>query len=104
MDFDDVAFARQLQEQFDQEAAGTLDSFPSGFSDFDLGPTNAHSSSDSNQKYDDPSLKEMSVVDPRWETIDPVPDIRALFITFNDKFFWGRLAGVEVRWSPRMTL
>ena len=46
----------------------------------------------------------MSLVDPYWETTDPNPDIRALFLQFNDRFFWGRLAGIEVRWSPRMTL
>ncbi|XP_042217750.1 DNA-dependent metalloprotease dvc-1-like isoform X2 [Homarus americanus] len=36
--------------------------------------------------------------------IDPNPDIHTLFLTFNDQFFWGRLTGVEVKWSPRMTL
>ncbi|XP_063773845.1 DNA-dependent metalloprotease SPRTN [Pseudophryne corroboree] len=46
----------------------------------------------------------MSVVDPSWELLDPSPDIHALFLQFNDTFFWGKLNGVEVRWSPRMTL
>lgn len=46
----------------------------------------------------------VSLIDPTWELIDPTPDIHTLFLTFNDQFFWGRLAGVEVRWSPRMTL
>ncbi|XP_072912694.1 DNA-dependent metalloprotease SPRTN [Hemitrygon akajei] len=46
----------------------------------------------------------LSVVDESWELIDPNPDLRGLFLQFNDMFFWGRLAGVEVRWSPRMTL
>lgn len=45
----------------------------------------------------------MSVVDPSWETIDPVPDIYALFAAFNKRFFWGKLESVEVKWSPRMT-
>ncbi|GCB61479.1 hypothetical protein scyTo_0009348 [Scyliorhinus torazame] len=45
-----------------------------------------------------------SVVDQEWELIDPNPDLHALFLQFNDLYFWGRLAGVEVRWSPRMTL
>ncbi|KAM4772657.1 DNA-dependent metalloprotease SPRTN [Rhinophrynus dorsalis] len=48
--------------------------------------------------------RDMSVVDPSWELIDPIPDIRALFLQFNDMFFWGKLAGVEVKWSSRMTL
>jgi hypothetical protein len=65
----------------------------------------------------------MSLVDERWEVcvcvgggmfhthshtltqgLDPNPDIRALFLTFNDLFFFGKLAGIEVKWSPRMTL
>jgi len=45
-----------------------------------------------------------SLVDPFWEMTDPNPEIRALFLQFNDRFFWGRLSCVEVRWSPRMTL
>ncbi|XP_069185021.1 DNA-dependent metalloprotease SPRTN isoform X1 [Procambarus clarkii] len=46
----------------------------------------------------------VSLIDPSWEMIDPNPDIHMLFLTFNDQFFWGRLLGVEVKWSPRMTL
>ena len=49
-------------------------------------------------------LKSPSLVDPYWEMTDPNPDVRALFLQFNERFFWGRLAGIEVRWSPRMTL
>ncbi|PFH38331.1 SprT domain-containing protein [Besnoitia besnoiti] len=32
------------------------------------------------------------------------PDLHALFAHYNDAFFEGKLAGVEVRWSRRMTL
>lgn len=46
----------------------------------------------------------MSVVDPQWEVIDPTPDLRALFVEFDKRFFWGKLQGCEVKWSPRMTL
>lgn len=46
----------------------------------------------------------MSIVDESWETLDPSPDVRAMFLEFNDTFFWGKLCGVEVKWSPRMTL
>lgn len=46
----------------------------------------------------------MSVVDPEWEVLDPNPQLHALFLAFNDQYFYGRLAGVEVKWSPRMTL
>ncbi|XP_065199728.1 DNA-dependent metalloprotease dvc-1 [Planococcus citri] len=52
------------------------------------------------KKYDD---RRMTVVDPSWETIDPTPDIYALFAAFNERFFWGKLDCVEVKWSPRMT-
>lgn len=45
-----------------------------------------------------------SLVDSYWELSDPNPDIRALFLQFNDRFFGGQLAGIEVKWSPRMTL
>ncbi|KAL3873106.1 hypothetical protein ACJMK2_036263 [Sinanodonta woodiana] len=50
------------------------------------------------------SNKNLSIVDPSWELTDPNPDIRALFLQFNTRFFWGRLSGIEVKWSPRMTL
>uniref|UniRef100_A0A0R3RU34 Protein with SprT-like domain at the N terminus n=1 Tax=Elaeophora elaphi TaxID=1147741 RepID=A0A0R3RU34_9BILA len=43
------------------------------------------------------------LVDPIWETIDPTPDIYALFQQYDDTFFSGRLAACEVKWSPRMT-
>ena len=46
----------------------------------------------------------LSIVDESWELIDPVPNIHDLFLQFNDAYFDGKLAGVEVRWSPRMTL
>lgn len=43
------------------------------------------------------------LVDPIWETIDPTPDVHALFTLYDDLFFNGRLAACEVKWSPRMT-
>uniref|UniRef100_A0A915AUI1 SprT-like domain-containing protein n=1 Tax=Parascaris univalens TaxID=6257 RepID=A0A915AUI1_PARUN len=45
-----------------------------------------------------------SLVDPQWELLDPTPDVRALFVQFDDIFFEGKLAGCEVKWSTRMTL
>ncbi|CAI9614830.1 unnamed protein product [Staurois parvus] len=48
--------------------------------------------------------RDLSIVDPTWELLDPSPDIHALFLQFNQMFFWGKLVGVEVRWSPKMTL
>ena len=44
----------------------------------------------------------LSCVDQEWETIDPTPDLHALFLEFNQTFFWGQLAQCEVKWSPRM--
>ncbi|XP_033610461.1 sprT-like domain-containing protein Spartan isoform X2 [Cryptotermes secundus] len=49
------------------------------------------------------SPKKTSIVDPSWEYVDPTPDIHALFTQFDNRFFWGKLRTVEVRWSPRMT-
>ncbi|XP_006902949.1 PREDICTED: sprT-like domain-containing protein Spartan [Elephantulus edwardii] len=46
----------------------------------------------------------LSLVDASWELVDPTPDLQALFLQFNDRFFWGRLEAVEVKWSMRMTL
>ncbi|XP_061756933.1 DNA-dependent metalloprotease SPRTN [Nerophis ophidion] len=51
-----------------------------------------------------PPERPLSIVDPSWETLDPTPDVRAMFLQFNSRFFWGKLNGVEVKWSPRMTL
>ncbi|XP_073194165.1 DNA-dependent metalloprotease SPRTN isoform X2 [Lepidochelys kempii] len=46
----------------------------------------------------------LSVVDEAWELLDPSPDVRGLFVQFNETLFWGKLAAVAVTWSPRMTL
>lgn len=45
----------------------------------------------------------MSVVDKRWELIDPNPNIHELFLQFNDQFFYSKLGSVYVEWSQRMT-
>ncbi|GMT09708.1 hypothetical protein PFISCL1PPCAC_1005, partial [Pristionchus fissidentatus] len=44
-----------------------------------------------------------SLVDPSYELLDPTPDIHALFVQFDGRFFDGRLAACEVKWSARMT-
>uniref|UniRef100_A0AAX7T2D8 SprT-like domain-containing protein n=1 Tax=Astatotilapia calliptera TaxID=8154 RepID=A0AAX7T2D8_ASTCA len=51
-----------------------------------------------------PLERPMSIVDESWEMLDPNPDVRVMFLEFNDMFFWGKLSGVEVKWSSRMTL
>ncbi|XP_070577372.1 DNA-dependent metalloprotease SPRTN-like [Ptychodera flava] len=90
----DAVLARLLQEEFDRESADRLGRSP-------------EPSSSTQSTYDDvrnSKTQPVSIVDERWELIDPNPDIRALFLQFNDRFFWGKLAGIEVKWSPRMTL
>ncbi|XP_074241427.1 DNA-dependent metalloprotease SPRTN isoform X2 [Saimiri boliviensis] len=52
----------------------------------------------------DQAQEPLSLVDASWELVDPTPDLQALFVQFNDQFFWGQLGAVEVKWSVRMTL
>ena len=76
----DFALARALQEQFDEQ-----ESFKSQVSTF---------------------RTDISIVDNYWELADPNPDIHVLFLQFDAMYFKNSLnnAGVEVKWSPRMTL
>ncbi|XP_051954564.1 DNA-dependent metalloprotease SPRTN [Xyrauchen texanus] len=103
MEDDDFLLALRLQEQFDNETsapAWTDDDYPSSkkrkIDSHDLMDVISHSRSRPE--------KPMSVVDGSWEMLDPNPDVRAMFLQFNDMFFWGKLSGVEVKWSARMTL
>ncbi|KAK3718778.1 hypothetical protein QZH41_014053, partial [Actinostola sp. cb2023] len=77
-EYDDLAFAMFLQEQLNSENCDITTQKASNV------PT--------------------SLVDEAWELIDPHPDIRQLFLQFNEEYFDGLLGGIEVRWSPRMTL
>ncbi|XP_004523964.1 uncharacterized protein LOC101456157 [Ceratitis capitata] len=43
-----------------------------------------------------------NLVHPQWETLDPTPDVFALFAAFDDKFFQSRLKCVTLEWSKRM--
>ncbi|XP_003410944.1 DNA-dependent metalloprotease SPRTN isoform X1 [Loxodonta africana] len=72
---EDLVLALQLQEEWDLEAARF-----------------------------DRAQEPLSLVDASWELVDPTPDLQALFVQFNDRFFWGQLEAVEVKWSVRMTL
>eukprot|EP00794_Sanderia_malayensis_P020164 gene20164-22139_t len=67
-----------------------------------LGPRNCDKSNKLNSN--SMSSRPLSIVDDEWELIDPVPNIIDLFLQFNDAYFDGLLAGVEVKWSARMTL
>lgn len=110
----DLILAIQLQEQFDNEYQSSL--FPSdGFEDDPyeqsnkkrrMETTGGGSSTDvvPYWKHNLQPERPLSIVDESWETLDPNPDVRSMFLEFNDMFFWGKLCGVEVKWSPRMTL
>lgn len=45
----------------------------------------------------------LNLIDPSYELIDPTPDIFALFIQFNDQFFYNQLGACTVEWSKKMT-
>lgn len=84
----DLAYALSLQEELDREHKEEESSFKSVI------PSSSISK----------NAMPVSVVDASWELIDPIPDIRQLFLQFNDAYFKGLLGSVEVKWSPRMTL
>lgn len=86
----DYSLALSLQDQFFNEQRNENSSKKQ-----DESGTQLH------ERYD-PKL----IVDERWELLDPHPNIHDLFVQFDAMFFERRLvnAGVEVRWSPRMTL
>lgn len=84
----DFAYALSLQEELDKEQKKEESSYFKSV---------IPSTSNKN-------VAPVSVVDESWELIDPIPDIRQLFLQFNDVYFKGRLGSVEVKWSPRMTL
>lgn len=99
---DDFAVALQLQEQLYRENDGSDDMYIAdasngftfdGYVDMSFG---ARKTSGANAG--------SSLCDESWELVDPSPDAWALFIEFNKKYFWGKLTGVELRWSTRMTL
>ena len=97
-DFNDFDLAKRLQEEYDRETAANLQE------------DSASKSSENGRKQSDSrgtsSLcsSDLSPVDSSLELSDPSPDIRELFLQYNERFFWGKLLGIEVKWSPRMTL
>ncbi|KAJ8355870.1 hypothetical protein SKAU_G00186640 [Synaphobranchus kaupii] len=103
---EDFLLAVQLQEQFNYEASTSS----SDVVDLNVDPVSKKRKVDHSGDVVAPYYssfepeRPMSIVDESWETLDPSPDVRAMFLQFNDMFFWGKLFGVEVKWSPRMTL
>ncbi|KAM4522524.1 DNA-dependent metalloprotease SPRTN [Odontesthes bonariensis] len=109
---EDFLLAIQLQEQFNNEYETSVFSSNS-FEDNDLGQSSKKrkvevagggSAVIPLWKPTPQPERPLSIVDESWEMLDPSPDARAMFLEFNDMFFWGKLSGVEVKWSPRMTL
>lgn len=82
----DVEFAKVLQEQFQTENEIEV---PKNGLVYKVNKDTSNSSK--------------CLIDPSWEVIDPTPDIHVLFMSFNDRFFWGALVTVCVSWSKRMT-
>ena len=122
----DVLLARKLQAQFDNEASASFDAqfthniFKNQDDDasltlarklqqeFENESANVEMAPFLPPEYRPPVKnsrsggKPISCVSEEWETIDPTPDLHALFLEFNQTFFWGKLLMCEVRWSPRM--
>ena len=80
-----LQLARRLQEEFETESAN-VEMAPFLPPEFRT-PSKSRSSS-----------KPVSCVSAEWETIDPTPDLHALFLEFNQTFFWGKLLMCEVKW------
>uniref|UniRef100_A0A0P4W294 Protein with SprT-like domain at the N terminus n=1 Tax=Scylla olivacea TaxID=85551 RepID=A0A0P4W294_SCYOL len=106
----DLTLALQLQAQFEEELRVSLLKQQEEENKQKNEGTpivlELHANKKTRKSLEEPQQEKLSVslIDPSWELIDPNPDVHTLFLTFNDQFFWGRLSGVEVRWSPRMTL
>ncbi|OCT92118.1 hypothetical protein XELAEV_18015175mg [Xenopus laevis] len=54
---------------------------------------------DHSNRMTNPIHEELSVIDPQWETLDPKPDINALYKEFNVKFFRGKMSGFALETS-----
>ena len=85
-----LELARRLQRQFETESA-SVEMAPFLPPEYRT-PSKARPA----------NSRPVSCVSEEWETIDPTPDLHALFLEFNQTFFWGKLVMCEVRWSPRM--
>ena len=81
--FEDISLATQLQQQENRNVINNEKTYQK------IPP---------NEK-----AEKCNLANESWEMIDPTPDAWALFVEFDKKYFWGKLAGVEVSWSSRMT-
>ena len=99
----DALFARRLQEEEDRAARNHA---PLAAPDAQFAGRLQEEEDRAARKHA-PALaalrKPLSPVDPKWETLDPNPDLHSLFVQFNQVYFWSKLVMCEVKWSPRMT-
>lgn len=95
----DYAIALLLQQQFDDEHESPRKSSSNG-------TVSSGVVSPDGKMTVATSQSPTSVVHPRLEVTDPNPNVHELFLQFDGVYFNGTLnsRGVEVRWSPRMTL
>ena len=91
---DDFAFAQLLETQY-----ATEDAHKEVVS---LVPPEFITGNPSNKRRNNPQFtkgleksKTMSIIAPEWEDLDPTPDLHALFVQYNERFFWGKLAGCK---------
>ena len=100
---DDFALAQMLESQYAMEDAHkeVVSFIPP---EFIIGSPSSKKQRTSSAFKGLENSKAMSIIAPEWEDVDPTPDLHALFVQYNERFFWGKLSGCEVRWSPRMTL
>ncbi|KAG0370510.1 hypothetical protein BGZ54_006025 [Gamsiella multidivaricata] len=94
MEQSDEDFARLLQEQEYESAAGAI-----ALKQIDIDSSSPFSSADIddlNHNYNNTSVLNI-------DTEAPFKDLHGLFLAFNDQYFESKLSACEVRWSPRMT-
>lgn len=106
-EYSDYLLALKLQQEIDKEFVSNPEKTDDFLLAVELQERETHlndviiceSSKPSNGKTEKNNLANQS-----WELIDPTPDTRGLFVEFDKKYFWGKLASVEVSWSRRMTM
>ncbi|EDV99617.1 GH12438 [Drosophila grimshawi] len=100
---EDYQIAMRLQAEFDAENTSNADESSASFaeatrpSDISILMRGEPVGHDGN--YLDQT---QNLVHPEWELVDPTPDIFAMFVRFDEKFFNRRLSAVAVQWSKRM--
>ena len=84
-----LELARRLQMEFESEAAN-VEMAP-------YLPPEYRTPSKARDRGSRGQTAGLSCVSQEWETIDPTPDLHALFLEFNQTFFWRKLLMCEVK-------